>query len=904
MGSHGVASARLRAGKTSQRAGQPAAARIRSARTLRDWPVSWRLVAVIVLALLMGLVFGGLRVTAAAGSAAQFGRVSQLASLGQQVTGLVQALQDERDETTGVSSGGSPDTLKPWYHATDVAAARVRTLAAGVGGSFPANIQASVSTVLSVINHLGELRKTAQASQDALAVIANYAAPISDMITLNDLTAQGTSDSVLVNDVRTLNALSLAKDEAAQQRALFFHTFTDQFFGDGEQQALTTALSEELNDTASFEATATPAEQRSFTATVAGQGVNLAEEIEDFVLTDGNPLDVPQLNQGITLNNAPARWYSAMSQKIDKMQAVELKVARNIVARSQVLRRSAEESALFNGILTAVILFLVLIATLVVARSLVRPLRRLREGALDIATVQLPERVRLLGEDMDPATSLEVAPIDVLSADEIGQVARAFDQVHAEAVRLAGNEAMLRSSFNAMFVNLSRRSQSLIERLARMIDSLEQNEADPDRLSNLFSMDHLVTRMRRNSENLLLLAGHETARKWSAPVPLADVVRAATSEIEQYSRVAMKIQPGISITGPAVSDVVHLLAEIVENATIFSSRDTPVHISGQEIPSGGVLIEVSDSGVGVPEARLTEMNLRLDNPPVIDVSVSRHMGLFAVARLAERHGVRVRLRTRSPRGLIALVWLPDSVTEHGTGPSGWSANRLGRQAAASARASDGHGTGAHVLPDGQPARLPTNGWQPAAVPTPATTPMPPVPSGPAVPTLPAVPTGSAGPAQAAAPREAAQAADSAVSDWFRSSRSPASGNGGSSAAAAPAGGGWRTGADGWAEGKHAADIVANPVRGDHTSAGLPVRVPRANLIPGSAGGGHRAGGGSRPPDGRPGDSRPSDSRGAQAAPAARAPRSPELARSRLSGFQRGTRRAKGHTPRAGEEADR
>ena len=230
-----------------------------------------------------------------------------------------------------------------------------------------------------------------------------------------------------------------------------------------------------------------------------------------------------------------------------------------------------------------VILLLVLIATLVVARSLVRPLRRLREGALDIATVQLPERVRLLGEAEDPATSLEVAPIDVVSADEIGQVARAFDQVHAEAVRLAGNEAMLRSSFNAMFVNLSRRSQSLIERLARMIDSLEQNEADPDRLSNLFSMDHLVTRMRRNSENLLLLAGHESARKRSEPVPLADVARAATSEIEQYSRVTLKIQPGMAVIGQAVSDVVHLLAEIIENATIFSPKDTPVHVSAQEL---------------------------------------------------------------------------------------------------------------------------------------------------------------------------------------------------------------------------------------------------------------------------------------------------------------------------------
>jgi signal transduction histidine kinase len=842
-------------------------------RALRDWPVFWRLVAVIVLALIMGLVFGGLRVASAADSAAEFGRVSQLASLGQQVTRLVQALQDERDETTGISSGGNPGALHPWYHTTDAAAARIRGLAAGVGGSFPANIQASVTTVLSVINDLGDLRKTAQASQDALAVIANYAAPIGDMITLNDLIAQGISDPGLVNDVRTLNSLSLAKDEAAQQRALFFHTFTDQFFGDGEQQALTTAQSEELSDTASFETTATPAEQKSFITVVAGQGVDLAEGIQDLILIDGNPLDITQVD-GISLNKAPARWYSAMSDKIDKMQTVELQVARNIVARSHVLRRGAEESALFNSILTAVILFLVLIATLAVARSLVRPLRRLREGALDIATVQLPERVRQLGEDMDPAVSLDVAPIDVLSADEIGQVARAFDQVHAEAVRLAGNEAMLRSSFNAMFVNLSRRSQSLIERLARVIDTLEQDEADPDRLSNLFSMDHLVTRMRRNSENLLLLAGHETTRKWSAPVPLADVVRAATSEIEQYSRVAVKIQPGISLAGPAVSDVVHLLAEIVENATIFSSKDTPVHISGQQIPSGGVLIEVKDSGVGIPEARLAEMNLRLDNPPVIDVSVSRHMGLFAVARLAERHRVRVRLRARSPRGLTALVWLPEDVAERGAARSGWPGSRPGRSAGGQAG----------------------DRWQ-AAISTPATTPMP------TAPTVPPIPAGTV---QApAAPREPAQAADSAVSDWFRSSRSPAPGSGGSPSAAPPAGGGWQAGADGWAEGKHPAQIVADPVRGDQTAAGLPVRVPRANLIPGSAGG-YRAGSSatSRPPEGRPADSRPADGRGAHAASATRAPRSPELARSRLSGFQRGTRRAKGQIPHAGEGADR
>jgi signal transduction histidine kinase len=869
----------------------------------------WRLIAVIVLALVMGLVFGGLRVASAAGSAAEFGRVSQLANLGQQVTVLVQALEDERDETTGVISGGNFDTLTSSYRTTNVAAARVRALAAGVGGSFPANIQASVATVVSVTNNLGELRKTAKASQDALAVIANYAAPISDMITMNDQIAQGTSDSSLANDVRTLNSLSLAKDEASQQRALFFHTFTQQFFGDGEQQALTTALSEELNDKASFETTATPAEQNSFNTTVAGPGVNLAEGIEDFLLTDGNPADITQL--GIGVNQAPAKWYSAMSDKVDKMQTVELGVARNIVARAQALKRGAEQSALFTAILTAAILLLVLIATLAVARSLLLPLRRLRAGALDIATVQLPERVRQLAEAEDPARGLEVAPIDVLSTDEIGQVARAFDQVHSEAVRLAGDEALLRRSFNAMFVNLSRRSQSLIERLARMIDSLEQNEEDPDRLSSLFSMDHLVTRMRRNSENLLLLAGHESARKWSEPVLLADVARAATSEIEQYARVALSVQPGIAVAGMAVSDIARLLAEIIENATVFSPRDTQVRVSAQELASGGVLIQVSDSGVGVSAARLAEMNQRLDNPPVIDESVSRHMGLFAVGRLAERHGVRVRLRAGSPQGLTALVWLPDSLAERGARPYGGWSQPLAPQVATQAVATQAIATQAIATQ----AIASQADFQARRAPGRHSITMHPATDGQSANDRPDADVMSTH--IGADRRETAQAADSAASNWFRSRRPGAArtagngggplaangtaGNGGGPPEAAPlaaapqAGGGRPSGSDVWAEGRQAAQIIADPVRGDRTVAGMPVRVPRANLLPGSAGGGRHA-------DSRV-NSRPADSHEAQT-PAALQRRSPETARSRLSGFQSGTRRAEGQTPRTGEGADR
>jgi signal transduction histidine kinase len=879
VGNHGVASARSRAGKTKERAKEPTGLGIRGRRALalRDWPVSWRLIAVIVLALIMGLVFGGLRIASAADSAAQFGRVSQLADLGQQVTVLVQALEDERDETTGTLPITNAKALQRWYNTTNAAASQVRALAAGIDGSFPANIQARVATVDSVITNLRALRITAQASQSALAVIADYAAPIGDMIALNDQIAQGTSDSDLANDVQALNSLSLAKDQAAQQRALLFNALNQQIFADGVQQALTTAESEELTDLTAFDTTATAQEQSAYRNTVAGPRVNQGQNIEIYIVGTGS-LSIGAGALGISATSAPGQWYSAQSATVDDMQQVEQGVTRNIVARAQSLQGSAAQTALVNGVVTLVILLLVLFATLAVARSLVRPLRRLREGALNVATVELPERVRQLGEATDAATSLEVEPIDVVSADEIGQVARAFDQVHGEAVRLAGNEAMLRNSFNAMFVNLSRRSQSLIERLVRMIDSLEQNEDDPDRLSSLFSMDHLVTRMRRNSENLLLLAGHEGARKWSGPVPLADVARAAVSEIEQYSRVTLKIQPGISVTGTAVSDVVHLLAELIENATIFSPKDTPVQVSGQELTSGGVLIEVSDSGVGIPEGRLAEINWRLDNPPVIDVSVSRHMGLFAVARLADRHGVRVRLRTGAPHGLTALVWLPDAVTERGALPALWATGPgrlpVSQPAAAARQASGRHGVAVPPAREGQPA----NG-QPEAV-TP-------------------VPT-AAGPQETAQAVGGATAASSATSDWFRNPRLSATGTAGNGdappAAAGPSDGEGLFGTDAWAEGRQAAQIIADPVHGDRTAAGLPMRVPRANLLPGSAGGAHRAGGGAA--------RRSGGAHETQAPAAPRQQRSPELARSRLSGFQRGVRRAKSQPPRADQGADR
>ncbi|HTU76343.1 MAG TPA: nitrate- and nitrite sensing domain-containing protein [Trebonia sp.] len=815
--------------------------------SLRDRPVSWRLLAVSALAITMGLVFGGLRVASAADSAESFGRASQLARLGQQVTVLVQALENERDLTTGIapiSTSKQVAALQSAYAETNTAAASVRTLAAGIDGSFPANIQAKVATVLSDARGLGQLRTIAQGSQSALSVIAAYATPIDAMISLNDQISQGISDAALASDVQTLNTLSLAKDEAAQQRALMYNALLNNNFADGELQALATAQSEQGSDQTAFSTTATPTQRDAFFKNVGGPLVSGAESIETYILDNG-AVDVPTV-QAIGFNAAtlPKTWFADMTGTIDSMQVVERQVAANIVARAQALQRGAESSAVDTALVTVVILLIVAVATLLVTRSLVLPLRRLRADALDIATVQLPERVRRLGESADAAAGLEVVPINVVSGDEIGQVARAFDQVHAEAVRLAGNEALLRSTYNAMFINLSRRSQSLIERLVRLIDSLEQDEDDPGRLSNLFAMDHLVTRMRRNSESLLLLAGRENARKWREPLPLADVGRAAISEIEQYSRVTLEVQQGLSVTGAAVSDVVHLLAEIIENATIFSPKDTLVQMTAQQVSEGGLLIEVIDSGVGIPAEVLAGINERLDNPPVVDVSVSRHMGLFAVGRLAERHGIRIRLRARPPEGIIAMVWLPDAIIlQEGDAPfrrrhpALRQIGVLGRRATGAPRSA-----------------LPAD-----AVP-------PPVPAGP---------RGSQRPAAVASTK------------WFSDPR-PSGGGGTSGRPAGPDGGSFFS---------VAAHDAATPVRDGQTSTGLPLRVPQATSFSAATDDGRQA------DPAEPGYQ--ADGWEAQAPAQSWPPqRSPDIARGRLSGFQSGVRRGKSQTPRAGEGSDR
>jgi signal transduction histidine kinase len=368
--------------------------------------------------------------------------------------------------------------------------------------------------------------------------------------------------------------------------------------------------------------------------------------------------------RGITAQN----WWGVTTLKFDAYRKLEESKADIAVSEASSIADNAKRDALITGAVVVVALLLAFILAGAVARQMSRSMRQLRNAAFGIAEQRLPMLVDQLSRTDPGRVDTRVAPIPIHTKDEIGEVARAFDQVHREAVRLASEQALLRGNINAIFTNLSRRNQSLIEGQLTLITDLENNEADPDQLENLFRLDHLATRMRRNGENLLVLAGEEPGRRWDQPVPLVDVLRAASSEVEQYERIELSGVPEAEIHGRAVTDLVHLLAELLENATTFSSPQTKVRVTATRLPDGRIMIEIHDKGIGLTAEDFADINHKLANPPTVDAAISQRMGLFVVGRLSDRHGIRVQLRPSGEQaGTTSLVMLPDAITHGGGG---------------------------------------------------------------------------------------------------------------------------------------------------------------------------------------------------------------------------------------------
>src|SRR6202044_131679 len=301
-------------------------------------------------------------------------------------------------------------------------------------------------------------------------------------------------------------------------------------------------------------------------------------------------------------------------------------------------------------------LILTLIVTILLGRSINRRLAALRRSALTLAEEQLPSVVARLrrGESVDVAA--EAPPIRV-GNDEIGQVGQAIDAVRQTAIRSAVEEAAVRQGVNDMFRNLARRNQSLLQRQLTVLDEMERRATDPDVLDDLFKMDHLTTRMRRHAEGLIILSGAPPGRSWSAPVKLIDVMRGAVAEVEDYARVIAATQSRAALSGSAVTDVIHLLAELIENATTLSPPFTQVRVGGESV-ANGFAIEIEDRGLGLSPQRLAELNDRLANPPDINPANTEQLGLFVVGQLARRHGINVTLRPSPYGGTTAVALIP------------------------------------------------------------------------------------------------------------------------------------------------------------------------------------------------------------------------------------------------------
>ncbi|MEV1024536.1 nitrate- and nitrite sensing domain-containing protein [Streptomyces sp. NPDC050264] len=379
---------------------------------------------------------------------------------------------------------------------------------------------------------------------------------------------------------------------------------------------------------------------------------------------DTNPL---RTAENAVVNGAPgtpkgvtaASWDKASGQVLDELSDRDTAAAERYQDRARPVAVKVFLRAGIAGVLGLLALLVSLFMSVRIGRGLVRDLRRLRLEAHEASGVRLPGVMRRLaaGEEVDIETE---APRLEYDKNEIGQVGQALNTLQRSAVEAAVKQAELRRGVSEVFVNLARRSQVLLHKQLTLLDAMERRTDDTDELADLFRLDHLTTRMRRHAEGLVILSGSAPSRQWRKPVQLMDIVRASVAEVEDYERIEVRRLPRIAVTGPAVADLTHLVAELLENATVFSPPHTAVQVLGERVANGFTL-EIHDRGLGMAADGLLDANLRLAETPEFELSDTDRLGLFVVSRLAQRQNVRVSLQPSPYGGTTAVVFIPDAL---------------------------------------------------------------------------------------------------------------------------------------------------------------------------------------------------------------------------------------------------
>ncbi|MFD5695369.1 sensor histidine kinase [Streptomyces rubiginosohelvolus] len=659
----------------------------------RNWRVATRLNAILLIPVLVGLVMGGFQVKGSIDTWGEAQEAEKIAVVVRAASDYGQALLNERDLTAQplLSGDRDADVVEQTRATTDEAArkfdAAVKDMPSKPG------LERRLKLFKGEEPKLPELRKAAYSQAlDPVKTEEGYVQVQHSLMEFSNELGLGTGN--ITSYGRTVYAIELSKAAESLQRSIGMHllvrpskkpaTYDAQVKAFGSYNYLEQiALGE-------FNSGGTEADVDRLKQVMAGKAAEGAKQLKaakEQAEAAGKPFVAPPSIDGSVFDGmaqeigkgqepselakkgiTPETWMAAATAKFEGYATVEDELVTKAVDEAANISSDAKTDAIVNGLIVVIALLAAFILAGLMARQMSRSMRQLRTAAFGIAEQRLPSLVDQLSRTDPGRVDTRVQPIPITTQDEIGEVARAFDQVHREAVRLAAEQAMLRGNVNAIFTNLSRRNQSLIEGQLTLITDLENNEADPDQLESLFKLDHLATRMRRNGENLLVLAGEEPGRRWNQPVPLVDVLRAASSEVESYERIQLTGVPESEIHGQAVTDLVHLLAELLENATTFSSPQTKVKVTATRLPDGRVMVEIHDKGIGLTAEDFADINHKLANPPTVDAAVSQRMGLFVVGRLADRHGIRVQLRPSGEQaGTTSLVMLPDAITHGGGG---------------------------------------------------------------------------------------------------------------------------------------------------------------------------------------------------------------------------------------------
>ncbi|WP_206313136.1 nitrate- and nitrite sensing domain-containing protein [Streptomyces sp. JB150] len=647
---------------------------------------------------------GAPSVLAAAGQASDTQELVALSEQTRDALALAHALADERDEVIAYVAAGRPKSKAP----SEQRSARVDRQVEELRGDTD-----TPARLLKDLDGIAAVRRAALTGKStALEAHQAYSDAIAELHRLAEDLAQQLPPRAGAG-AYALAELDTAVQQAAATRGLLLaalsvprstQTVIDPVTGlpatagtsseaDTKARTALTAAAQQARlrsdaALADFRETAPKPARASYDSTVTGPEVNSAEKYLASLT------DQPSLSDRELATDA-AKLNAALSARVDAMRGVEAALYDRRVKDLEALRDDDVTALEIRiGILGALLLLAVGVAT-AMARSLTRPLAVLRIGSARLAEAADPaaeEPVKFTGRNDEFARVVRsvnalhaqavtlherVATLEADRKHLVGQrqkMADAREELRAELEQSTAQLERLRTSIGSTFVNLALRTLGLVERQLAVIEQLEEREQDPDRLSTLFKLDHFATVMRRHSENLLVLAGTEHIQHHPGPVPLVDVVRAAVSEIERYERVRISaLPPHAHIAGFAADDLSHLLAELMENATSFSPPDVPVEVSGWLLENGEVMISVQDGGIGMTEDRMSRLNARLaDFDPEAAYDQEGEdglgLGLYVVARLAHRLGVRVQLREQKQGGVAAVVVLPQPLLAEG-GPA-------------------------------------------------------------------------------------------------------------------------------------------------------------------------------------------------------------------------------------------